>query len=405
MGQIKKKNIRILLTGGGSGGHVYPLLSVANSLRRIAERENIKLELFYMGPADQFSDLLREAGISVKKIMGGKYRRYPSVANILSPFQFIIGVSQALFKMLFHMPDVIFSKGGAGAFGTVLVGWFYRVPIVIHESDVVPGLNNAFSSLFARRVLVGFEKATERFNASKVLFVGNPTRPLKSIHMSSEDAKDKLGCNPQKPVTLVINGSQGARRINDFFLSYIGELSEKTQVILQTGRANFEEVKRLAAAVSPKGSVLSAKPEMSEAELHHKMESPDFLNQKQEKSFQITPYLDEDFEIAMAAADLVVGRAGSGSIATVAAFGKPAIFIPLPESANDHQRQNAYEYAKTGAALVVEETNLIPSIFLGQLKDVIEHSEKRAAMALAASKFQKNDAADKIGEEIFRVLL
>ncbi|NCP58644.1 hypothetical protein GW831_02600, partial [Candidatus Wolfebacteria bacterium] len=185
---------------------------------------------------------------------------------------------------------------------------------------------------------------------------------------------------PEKPVILVIGGSQGAVKINDLMLEIVGEIIRDFQILHQTGIKNFEDFKKELDII------LRNYPE------------------EQRSRYKTVPYFEKDLKDAYTAADVVVSRASSGSIFEAAAFAKPSILIPLPEEVvGDHQTTNAYEYARTGAAVVIEQANLEPNIFLGQLKKIFSEPEKLNQMSQAAKNFAKPKAARAIAEEIIKL--
>jgi len=373
---------RILLTGGGSGGHVYPLLAVADALKKFGGGQGLNLNLYYVGPKDSYAKILSEKGIDVRGIPAGKLRRYLSIENIFDIPKIIFGLIAALWTVFWIMPDAIFSKGGTGALSVVVAGWFYRIPIIIHESDATPGLTNLLSARFASRIAVGFESALAYFNPKKTALVGAPVREeLLAGRLASETAKEQLGFDPKEPLMLILGGSQGSERINQFILANLENLAKEAQILHQTGVANFQEAEKLSRA-----ALLSVPVKTAAV-----------------RRYRAVPYLEDDYKAALSAADLVIARAGSGTINEIAAFGIPAILIPLLESANDHQRLNAYEFAKTGAAVVIEEENLLPGLFLNQLKSVIKNPETLGKMSAASAKFFKPGAAEIIAQEIMRM--
>lgn len=402
---VASKRIRIVLAGGGSGGHTYPLLAVADALKSDAQRQGIELELFYVGPSDHSRERFAASGVTVVPILAGKVRRYFSIANLFDIPKFVVGSLQAMVKIFLLMPDAVFSKGGTGAFPVVFAGWFYRIPVVIHESDAVPGMNNSISSVFAKKILVSFEKTLAYFPPPKGVMVGNPTRSdLDTAPKNQEEAKRALGLDPSEPAAVFIGGSQGAQAINEFVLGNLDELLKKTQIIHQTGQENFAEVERLAKTAFP-GVARLAMP--AEAEIRPKQDVAGDVtipNEKPKtKRYQIVPYLEKELGPVFQAADVVVSRAGSGSISTIAAFGKPSILIPIYGSANDHQRVNAYEYAGTGAAVVIEEQNLVHTLFLEEFERIITNTTRIESMKTAAKAFVRPDAARMIAAEIFSI--
>lgn len=378
---MAKTQLRVALTGGGSGGHIYPLLAVAEALQKSAAEKRIFADIRYFGPNDSYAKVLEAAGLRIHSIAAGKIRRYFSILNLLDVPKFFAGFFQALWKLFFFMPDAVFSKGGPGALPVVLAAWFYRIPVIIHESDAQPGLTNLISAPFAKRIATSFERAAAYFRPSKTACVGSPIRKsLLGARTTEEQAKEELGFKPDQPLLLILGGSQGSQKINELIVFILKDLMGVTQILHQTGAKNFNEIKKLSQAV------IIGVP--AAAELAHR--------------YEIVPYLEQNMNAALSAADLVVARAGS-SIFEIAAFGKPSVLIPLSGSANDHQKTNAYEFSKSGASIVIEEANLVPGILLQQIRDTLKNPELLKKMGLAAAKLFKPQAAEIIVEEILRL--
>ena len=379
--------MRILFAGGGTGGHIYPILAVTEELQKAAINGKIDLDLRYFSDPERYNFLLASNGILVSKIFSAKLRRYFDIRNLFDIPLFFISVIQSFWKVFWFMPDVLFSKGGPGSLPVVLACWFYRVPIIIHESDSAPGLANLMASKFADRIAVSFNSATKFFIAKnsklseKIALTGNPTRKsLTDSALEQEAAKQIFSFDSKKPLILIIGGSQGSTKINDFMLNASLELMEADiQVLHQTGVNNFDDAKK---------------------ELKFILEN---YTEKEMARYKIVPYFEKDLQDAYAAADIIISRAGSGSIFEIAAFGKPSILIPLQKSAQNHQIQNAYEYAGSGAAIVVEEANLMPNIIISQIKKIVSDPEKFKKMSEAAKNFSKPEAAKIISEEIIKL--
>lgn len=360
--------MKVLFTGGGTGGHVLPIIAIARELRKQEEQH---LEFLYMGPKDDFAEiLLTQEGIKVYHALAGKVRRYGGFKtlfpNLVDTFLITpLGIFQALFRMFLLSPDLVFSKGGYGAIPTTIAAWLLQVPIVLHESDTVPGLSNRIGGFFASQIFVSFPR-TSFFPAKKMVIAGNPIRK-EVLEGSGKEAQQLLQLKGGKPIVLFMGGSQGAQRINDMLLEILGEALQDFEIIHQTGEKNFAQVKEEATAVVSKELLpyYHALPFLKEPELRH----------------------------VYAAINFIVSRAGSGSIFEIAALGKPSILIPLPEAAQNHQIQNAYEYANTGAAVVLEEANLTPHFFLEKLKYLVANSSELAKMSTAALQFAKPEAA------------
>lgn len=375
------QTFRVVLTGAGSGGHSYPLFAVAEALRERAARMQFAIDLTYLGPNDSYAKIFKDAGITVDFVAAGKIRRYLSFQNIMDIPKFFIGFFQALAKLYVIMPDIIFSKGGTGAFPVILAGWFYRIPIVIHDSDAKPGLTNVASSFFARRISISFDDAAKYFNPGITARTGVPVRrALFANPTTRELAKETLGFDPAKPLLLVLGGSQGAERVNNFLLANLGTIVKETQVLHQAGQLNFAEVKRLSDAALLEAS---------------------FTNR-----YEAVPYLDDkNMSLALTAADVALARAGSTTLFELAAFGVPAILIPHDGGSNGHQRMNAYDFSKQGGGIVIEEANLLPGIFLSELTKIISNSELRQKMSAAAKQFFVPNAADVIVDGILQAAM
>jgi len=389
-----KFSMRILFTGGGTGGHIFPIIAVAQNAKNILQKQGIEADFFYVGSPEIYEADIIKAGIKTSKILSAKIRRYFDFRNFIDFPKFLISIFQACWKVFWIMPDVVFSKGGPGAFPVVLVSWFYRVPIIIHDSDSIPGAQNLLSARFSDRIAISFDIAADSFinlykketkwqlMAEKIALVGNPIRDFffTASGVNQETEKNVLGFDPKKKLILVVSGSQGSVRINDFFLDAANDLlSAGFQIYHQAGLNNIENLKREV------NFVLEKTPEQYKS------------------AYKITPFLrDNDLKQAMIAADLIVSRSGS-FIFEIAAIAKPAILIPLPESASDHQKKNAYEYAKTGAAIVIEEDNLSPHVFLAQVNKIFSNAETIKTMSQAALRFAKPEAGKILAEEIIKL--
>ena len=379
----KTKKYRIVLAGGGTGGHIYPLLAVAEELKKTFEKNGYLLDLHFVGTPGRFEGEIKAAGIKVHKILAGKFRRYLSFGNLIDIPKIFIGLIQAFLKIYAIMPNAVFSKGGPGAFQTVLAARFHMIPVMIHESDAYPGLTNLLSAKFAKRIAISFGAVTKYFNPSKTILTGNPLRPsLLRQRLESGAAKEALGFSSASPLVLVLGGSQGSERVNDFIISVLKDVINEAQILHQTGSANYAFVSKAAQATLVDVAV--------SAEAKNRYKAVSFLEGK-------------EMAYALSAADVVIGRAGSGTIFEIAAFGKPSILIPLPEAAGDHQRENAYAYAQSGAAYVTEESNISSNILLSQIRRLVGGGDLPKAMSQAALNFAKPQAAEAIATEVFNL--
>lgn len=370
---------RIVLTGGVSGGHTFPLIAVAQALsKRFPSSSPIGgggIEFLFIGSRGRFAnDAMAQAGIPTKYILTGKWRRYFSLLNLLDPFKVPIGLAQALWHLFWFMPDAVFAKGGAASVPVVLAAWLYRIPVLIHDSDAVAGRANRFLSHFASRVAIAYPSAHKFFPVKKTALIGNPVRE-EILSGDPGRAAGRFGLSPDKPIVLVLGGSLGARILNEAILRVVPALLEKgIQVIHQTGSSHHA---RIVAAVEAYGLKIG------------------------ESGYAPQPFLDPgELADALAAATLVVSRAGAGSIAELAATKKAAILVPLETAANDEQRMNAYDVAELGGALVLEEANLGENILFAKIEGLLQDQELRKTMGEKLSSFYHPDAAAQLADGI-----
>lgn len=369
--------MRIVFTGGGSGGHFFPIIAVAREVKRIAEEERIlDVRLFYFAPEPFAPDILEREEIVFSRIRAGKIRRYFSLQNFTDVITTAVGILEALWKMFVVMPDVIFAKGGYGSFPALVAARIYAIPIIIHDSDAVPGQVNRWAGRWARRVAISFAGAGKYFPEGRTALTGVPIR--KRISGGNADqAREIFGVFSSRPVIFITGGSQGAGVINDTTIQILKELIGRYEIIHQVGVKNFDEVRLETAPILEGGG---------EAYYH----PVSFLDEARMRS-------------AYLLADLIISRAGATAIAEVAAEGKPAILIPIKNSAQDHQRENAYEYSQRGGAVVIEENNLTPSVLLNEITKLLSNPEILKKLGEAAGRSAMPDAAETIAREIIRL--
>lgn len=370
--------IKIILTGGGTGGHLFPLTAVARKVDEMARSQNLAVEFYYLGPGIFLKEAAVDFGVPINPIIltSGKLRRYFAFENFIDIFKIFFGILESLFKVWSVMPDVIFSKGGYGSIGPVLSGWLYRIPIIIHESDSVPGRTNRFLSRFAGFVAVSFNKAGKFFPEEKTYFTGNPTRDG-FFNSPEESERQLLSLKSSKPLIFIEGSSQGSQSLNDLTLTVLPDLLAFAEIIHQTGLLNYEEVVRESKVV------LSSLNQ----DFYHPIA---FLSEKQ-------------MTAAFHQAYLIVGRAGAGTIFEIAAAAKPSILIPLPSAASDHQRHNAYVFAEGGRAEVIEEANLTPQLFLSRVRSFVDDVQKTSQMANLSGSFAVPDASKIIAQALINL--
>jgi len=367
--------MRIALTGGGTGGHIFPIIAVVKKIRELAKSES-DIEFLFLGPKGELEEEAMGAEfIPIKNIYSGKLRRYFSFRYVVDIFKLLIGFLQAFWQLLVFMPDAIFAKGGYASVPVVFAGWFFRIPILIHESDITPGIANRFSSRFAQKIAISFPGAANFFNPLKIFLSGNPVRE-EIKKGNKEEARKIFHLDSEKKLILVIGGSQGARPINESIEKILPKLLKKYQIIHITGPAEYEKVVREAGKIGIKPG---------------------------HGGYFVYPFLRSELFHAFAAADLVISRAGASALTEIAANGKPSIIIPIESSANNHQELNAFEFSEAGAAVVLEQDNLGENIFFEKIEEVMENQEIRYKLCERVKKFYNPKAAQIIAEEIIKL--
>lgn len=380
--------MRIILTGGGSGGHFYPMIAVAQQIHEISKRDHlIEPELIYMATEPYDVDALLENNIEFKHITAGKQRRYTSLKNIIDAFKIGWGMVKAVIKVFISFPDVVFSKGGYPSVPVVFATKLFRIPLVIHESDSAPGRANAWAAKYAQRIAISYPESVPYFEAITakrkkkpgIAFTGNPIRhELQTVAVSG--AHEFLKLEETTPTILVLGGSQGAQAINETLIEALPRLIEKYQILHQTGKELYD-ITRGTADIILEGNPLKER-------------------------YHAFPFLNViAMRMSAGVSNLIISRAGSGSIFEIAAWGKPSILIPIPTAVSHDQEKNAFAYARTGAALVVEQANLTPNLLVSEIERLMELPTEMAEMAQKAAAFARPDAAQKIAREILDVAL
>ncbi len=375
--------MKIVFTSAGSGGHFYPIIAIAEAMSDLVrEKRLIAPKLYYLAPNPFDQKALFENGIIYIRIPAGKIRRYASIKNFTDFFLTLAGTLSALIILFRLYPDVVVSKGGYGSVPTVLAARILRIPIIIHESDAKPGRANLFAAKFATKIAISFESAEKFFPEkvrSKIARTGIPIRKALT-RVETEGARQYLNLEPRVPTILILGGSQGAARINETVLSALPDLVSFANIIHQTGQANIKNVEAVARVELTKES---------HASRYHPVD-----------------YLSEvSLQRAAGVADLIVSRAGANSITEISLWERPAIIIPISESVSHDQRTNAYTYAETGAAIVIEDENLTPHLLVSEIRRIINDPELSKRMALGASGFADINAARTLASEILGVAL
>ncbi|KKQ07648.1 MAG: UDP diphospho-muramoyl pentapeptide beta-N acetylglucosaminyl transferase [Parcubacteria group bacterium GW2011_GWB1_36_5] len=372
--------MKIVFTGGGTGGHFYPIIAIAQKINQIIDNENILgVKLYYISDSPYDKEKLFENELLYEEISTGKMRTYFSFRNFLDIFKIFWGVLNAIFKLFSIYPDVVFGKGGYASFPTIFAARILRIPVLIHESDSTPGRVNKWAGHFAKKIAVSFTEAADYFPKKRVAWTGQPIRTEIENPAPRKEALEYFKLEESVPVILVLGGSQGAELINNTILDALPRLVNNYQIIHQTGVRNFKMVLDRAEVV---------------------------LTDNQYKlRYLATPFLNSlAMKMAAGAATIVISRAGS-MLFEIASWGVPSILIPITNTNLDHQKKNAFNYARAGACSVVEEMNMTGNILSSEIERIIGDKEICENMSKNAKAFNKPDASMKIAHALVDIAI
>lgn len=372
--------MKIVFTGGGTGGHFYPIIAVAEKVNKIIDQEHIiGAKLYYVSDSPYDKEMLSVNGLYYEEISTGKMRTYFSLKNFSDMFKTFFGTVKAVYKLFLIYPDVVFGKGGYASFPTLFAARLLRIPVIIHESDSVPGRVNAWAGKFAKKVAVSFVEATDYFPKEKVAWTGQPIRSEIENKAMREEALSYFKLESDLPTILVMGGSQGAELINNTVLDALPRLVNNFQIIHQTGVKNFKTVSGQANVVLGE-------------------------NKFKQRYLPIAYLNPLTIKMAAGAASLIVSRAGSG-LFEIASWGVPSILVPITTTNGDHQRKNAFNYARAGACSVIEEVNMTANILDGEIERILNDKAGYEKMSHNAKSFGHSGAAEKIARVLVNIAL
>ncbi len=371
---IDNKKRVYFVTGGGTGGHIYPAVAVGNALQKEPDTEKV----YYVGNPDNLEkkiadekvfDFLPVSITSMPKTM--------SLDFIKWGFKLMLATGKSIGYILKYKPSLIFGTGGYVSAPMLFAGVLTRTPVVIHECDAIAGKVTKVIAPYASSISVAFESAKDDIKSDKIHYNGNPVREefstVDRYHARQTwNLKDKL-------TIMVMGGSQGAKKINTVLVNSIKNLFKKydIQIIHQTGLKNYDEtIKEL------------------------KKIYPEFTENSQ---YIIRPYFKKMY-LPMIASDIAVSRAGSLSISEICVSGLASILIPYPYAAADHQRKNAKEMEELGASLYLDDTDCTVESFTEKLEELINNTQKMIELQNNAKALVKTDATGNIVEQIKAVL-
>ncbi len=367
--------MRVLISGGGTGGHVYPALAVAQGLQ-----QHYNADILYLGSDDGLETrLVPPTGLRLETIQAGKLQRFVSWRTVKGVVRIPVGMAQAIGIVRAFRPDVAFTSGGYVAVPAGLASRLTNTPLLMHQQDVPPNLSNKLLAPLATRISVAFADSLRYFPAQKTVQLGNPIRQaiLDVRDVSPQQARKNLGLAPDVPLLLVTGGSQGARHLNQTVCHALPELLKQCQVLHISGSNLLDETRELA------GQTLVG------------------VESETRQRYRLEPYMDEEMPSALQAADIVLCRSGASSLSELAVLGKPGVLVPLPPAiGGSPQEVNAAMFQREGAAEVILNDLLKPELIIERVTSILSQPARLQAMAEAASKLAKPNATQEIVETI-----
>lgn len=361
------KKLRFILSGGGTGGHIYPAVAIADELKA----QFPDAEFLFVGAKDKMEmQKVPQAGYKIRGLWIAGLQRRLTFDNTLFPVKLITSLLKARRILAEFKPDVVIGTGGFASGPLLQVASFAGVPSVIQEQNSYPGITNKLLSAKAAKICVAYEGLERFFPKEKLLLTGNPVRQdLIDLHGKKKEAREYFNLDPNKKTLLVLGGSLGARRINQLIAKEIvGLTAQDVQVIWQCGKLYLQEYE-------------------------HFNEKP---------NIQVTAFIDR-MDLVYAAADVVISRAGASSVSELCIVGKPVIFIPSPNVAEDHQTKNAQAVVDKGGAILLRESEL-DTRFSSVFGKLLADEALRQSLSENIKKLAKPDATKDIVAQIVKLI-
>ena len=360
--------LKVIISGGGTGGHIYPGISIAYEIKD----RDIKNDILFVGTERGMeSKLVPREGFKIVKIKARGIQRKICFENLTALVIFLVSLFQSYKIIKKYKPDIVIGTGGYVSGSVVLMAAILGIPTLVHEQNVIPGITNKFLSRITRATFLSFNQSKEYFSDKvKLIFTGNPIR-FKNIKPGTDREYKKFNLDSSKKTILVLGGSKGAAAINRAVLGGIDLIKEDIknnwQILLISGQGDYNSMMEMVG------------------EGH--------------KIFSVEPYL-HDIEKAYSLADLVICRAGATTLAEIGAYGLPAILIPYPYATHDHQGINAKIFEKEGAAILILEKDLSAEKLSQVLLNLLKNKNKLEMMAKKSRELSVVNSAKKIVDYI-----
>ena len=361
------RNKKFILSGGGTGGHIYPAIAIANELKSRFPDSDI----LFVGASDKMEmQKVPQAGYKIIGLWIAGIQRRLTLDNAMFPFKLISSLWKSRRIVKDFKPDVVIGTGGFASGPLLKAAAGMGIPTIVQEQNSYPGITNKWLAGKAKKICVAYEGLERFFPANKIVLTGNPVRQdIIGVEQKWEEAVKQFGLDPDKKTLLVLGGSLGSRRINQLIAKELAWLlAQNIQVIWQCGKFYFEEYRHLG----------------------------------ERENVKVLSFIDR-MDLVYAAADVVISRSGASSVSELCIVGKPVIFIPSPNVAEDHQTKNAQAIVDKDGALMLKESQL-DTQFQPVFQDLIANSEKQQKLGENIQKLAKVNATKDIVDEIVKLI-
>lgn len=365
-----KPERKVIISGGGTGGHIFPAIAIANALKSI----DPTIEILFVGAEGRMEmEKVPAAGYAIEGLNITGFQRSLKLSNLAFPFRVISSLMKAGKIINRFRPDVAVGVGGYASGPLLFMATRKGVPGLIQEQNSYPGITNKMLASKVEKICVAYENMQQFFPASKIILTGNPVREeMVKIEGKRKDAAAFFGLNSELKTILVVGGSQGARSINHAIKAHLKEISEAgVQLIWQCGKIFFEEAKQAVAAMG-----------------NDKIKVFDFITR---------------MDYAYAMADVIISRAGASTVSELCIIGKPAVLVPLPTAAEDHQTKNCKALVEKNAALLIADKNAMEQLVKTTL-DLIQDESKQQQLSKNIAGMALANSAKVIAEQVLGLI-
>jgi UDP-N-acetylglucosamine--N-acetylmuramyl-(pentapeptide) pyrophosphoryl-undecaprenol N-acetylglucosamine transferase len=365
-----KPERKVIISGGGTGGHIFPAIAIANALKSI----DPAIEILFVGAEGRMEmEKVPAAGYAIEGLNITGFQRSLKLSNLAFPFRVISSLMKAGKIINRFRPDVAVGVGGYASGPLLFMATRKGVPGLIQEQNSYPGITNKMLASKVEKICVAYENMQQFFPASKIILTGNPVREeMVKIEGKRKDAATFFGLNSESKTILVVGGSQGARSINHAIKAHLKEISEAgVQLIWQCGKIFFEEAKQAVAAMG-----------------NDKIKVFDFITR---------------MDYAYAMADVIISRAGASTVSELCIIGKPAVLVPLPTAAEDHQTKNCKALVEKNAALLIADKNAMEQLVKTTL-DLIQDESKQQQLSKNIAGMALTNSAKVIAEQVLGLI-